>query len=192
MPRLILASSSPYRRQLLERLALPFETRSPDIDETPMEGESPRALVQRLAREKARAVAAGFDDALVIGSDQVAVLQGKILGKPGSHENALAQLRRCSGRAVMFQTGLCLIDTASGVEQLECVPFEVRFRALSEPQIERYLQQEKPYDSAGSFKSEGLGIALFESMYGDDPTALVGLPLIRLTRMLDNAGVELP
>lgn len=189
---LVLASTSPYRRQLLERLRLPFEAAPPGTDETALDGEDAPTRVKRLALEKALAVSTRFEDALIIGSDQLATLGQEILGKPGTHERAVAQLENCRGRAVHFHTGLCLLDSASGDYQLDCVPFTVQFRKLTGAQIERYLRQEKPYDSAGSFKSEALGIALFESMRGDDPTALIGLPLIRLTSMLQAAGVEIP
>jgi MAF protein len=189
---LVLASASPYRRQLLERLQIPFKACAPSIDETARPDESPESLVQRLALEKAQALRRKFNDALIIGSDQMAVLGEKILGKPGSFEHATEQLQQCQGRSVTFQTGLCLLDAVSGDYQLDCIPFTVQFRALSRSQIERYVQQEKPYDSAGSFKSEALGIALFEKMLGDDPTALIGLPLIRLTSMLNAAGMVIP
>jgi 7-methyl-GTP pyrophosphatase len=188
---ILLASTSPYRRELLERLALPFETAAPAIDESRHPGESPVAMVCRLSEAKARAVA--FDQAaLVIGSDQVAILGEEVLGKPVTHERAREQLRRLSGRTVTFLTGLCLLNTATGEAQVDTVPFRVDFRALDEAQIDRYLRQERPYNCAGSFKSEGLGITLFERMEGDDPTALVGLPLIRLTTMLARNGIVLP
>jgi MAF protein len=189
---LILASSSPYRRELLSRLALPFECRSPDIDESARPDEAPGALVERLAEAKARALAAEFPRALIIGSDQVAVLGDHIMGKPGTHDNAVEQLARCSGRTVTFYTGLCLLDTGDETVQRDCILFEVRFRTLNNAQIRRYLAHDKPYNSAGSFKAEGLGVSLFESMHGEDPTALIGLPLIRLTAMLNEAGVEIP
>jgi septum formation protein len=188
---LVLASTSPFRRELLQRLGLPFETAVPDVDETPMPGETPQALVQRLAELKARAV--GFTrGGLIIGSDQVASTGADILGKPGTHEKAAAQLAFLSGKRVSFYTGLCLLNSASGELQLDMVPYHVQFRALTGTQIEHYLRAEQPYNCAGSFKSEGLGITLFERMEGDDPTALIGLPLIRLTSMLANAGVVLP
>ncbi len=189
-PRLILASTSPFRRVLLERLELPFDTLSPEVDETAGENESPEELVLRLAGAKARAGAAAATDALVIGSDQVACIDGQILGKPGTRERAIAQLELASGREVVFYTGLCLFDARNGSAQLECVPFHVHFRALSRRRIESYLDREQPYNCAGSFKSEGLGIALFERLEGDDPNALIGLPLIRLVRMLERAGFE--
>ena len=187
----VLASSSPYRRELLDRLGLDYSTVSPDIDESALPGETPAALVERLAEQKARAVGATHPG-LIIGSDQVATIDNDILGKPGSHDSAVAQLTRLSGRQVTFQTGLCLLDTTHHELQVDVVPFTVQFRALDSGQIERYLRAEQPYNCAGSFKSEGLGITLFEKMSGDDPTALVGLPLIRLTEMLGNAGVDLP
>ena len=188
-PRLVLASTSPYRKALLERLQLAFETASPEVDETRLADESAEALGARMAEAKARAVAQGMDDALVIGSDQVAVLDGDILGKPGGHEQAVAQLMRASGKAVRFLTGLCLVNAATGKAQLEVVPFEVEFRTLTAEQVEHYLRREQPYNCAGSFKSEGLGIALFERLHGDDPNTLIGLPLIRLTRMLEREGL---
>ncbi len=187
--RLILASTSPFRRELLARLALPFTIQAPDTDETRRPGESAPALVARLARAKAEAVAMREPNALLIGSDQAAVLENDILGKPGNHANALTQLRRASGRTVSFHTGLCLLDSASGQYQVAIETFRVVFRTLSETQIEHYLRREQPYGCAGSFKAEGLGIALFERLEGDDPTGLIGLPLIRLTRMLEAAGV---
>jgi MAF protein len=188
--QLVLASTSPFRKQLLERLGLPFTTASPHTDETPLPGEAPQQLVARLARSKAEDVAHAYADALVIGSDQTAVIDGVILNKPGSHENAARQLRLCSGKIVTFYTGLCLLNARSGNRQVDVVPFQVQFRALTDAQIENYLRREQPYNCAGSFKSEGLGIALFERMIGDDPTALIGLPLIRLTRMLEAEGLS--
>jgi len=188
--RIVLASSSPFRRGLLERLQLPFEAASPEVDEAPVEGESPSALVRRLALAKARALAGAYSDALIIGSDQCAVIGGRILGKPGDHPGARRQLALASGRRVSFHTGLCLLDAATAEPQVDEVLYHVCFRRLSEDRIERYLRRERPYNCAGSFRSEGLGIALFERMEGDDPTALIGLPLIRLTAMLEAAGVE--
>ena len=185
---LILASTSPYRRALLERLGLPFSTAAPDVDERPHPGESPSELVRRLAEAKARAVAENHPDALIIGSDQVACLDDAILGKPGDHQTAMAQLERASGRCVLFQTGLCLLDARSGQAQTLVEPFQVHFRVLSRARIQGYLERERPYDCAGSFKSEGLGIALFERLEGDDPNALIGLPLIRLIPLLEAAG----
>ncbi|MFA7094935.1 MAG: Maf family nucleotide pyrophosphatase [Gammaproteobacteria bacterium] len=184
-PRLVLASTSPYRRELLGRLGLAFETAAPEVDESRIPEEFPEALVRRLAEAKARAVAARFPEALIIGSDQVAIVDGMILGKPGTHVAAAAQLHRLSGRRVTFLTGLCLLNANSGRVQLDVIPFHVIFRTLTEDMVENYLRREQPYDCAGSFKSEGLGIALFERLEGDDPTALVGLPLIRLSRMLE-------
>jgi septum formation protein len=187
--RLILASTSPFRRELLTRLGLPFATRAPQVDETPLPREPAEALAARLAEAKARAVAPDESSALIIGSDQVAVLDGITLGKPGNHERAVEQLTRASGRTVMFHTGLCLLDGDSGRVQLDTIPFQVIFRSLTVQQIEHYLHREQPYQCAGSFKSESLGIALFAGMRGDDPTSLIGLPLIRLVRMLEAEGV---
>jgi septum formation protein len=187
---LVLASSSPYRRELLGRLGLPFRSVAPAVDETPLPGELHDRLVSRLAEAKARAVARENPGALVVGSDQVAVLDGERLGKPGSHGRAVAQLLRASGRRVEFLTGLCLLDAPTGHAQVDVIPFAVQFRPLDQARVERYLERERPYDAAGSFKSEGLGVALFERMEGEDPTALVGLPLIRLTTMLAEAGVD--
>lgn len=189
---LVLASTSAYRRALLERLGLPFGTSSPHVDETPRAAEAPERLVRRLAEAKARAVADDVGPALVVGSDQVAVLDGDVLGKPGTPEKAFEQLARASGRAVEFLTGLCLLNTSSGHCQVECESYIVHFRPLSADQIRRYVEAEKPYDCAGSFKSEGLGIVLFSRMEGNDPNALIGLPLIRLVSMLEREGVELP
>ncbi|KPK11397.1 MAG: septum formation inhibitor Maf [Acidithiobacillales bacterium SG8_45] len=188
---LILASTSPYRRMLLERLQLPFTTISPEVDETPLADESPQALVQRLAIAKAQAVAARSPNALVIGSDQVAVHDGEIVGKPRDHDHAVMQLRQASGTAVTLYTGLALVNSHTGNIQSEVVPFGVVFRRLSDEQIENYLRKEQPYDCAGSVKSEGLGITLLERFEGEDPNTLIGLPLIRLVRMLENEGVEL-
>ncbi len=188
--KIILASSSPFRKALLQRLQLPFDAISPDIDETPENGESPEALVARLSFLKASEVAKNHPNALIIGSDQVAVLDGKILGKPGTHERATAQLQAASGKRVSFLTGLCLLNSRDGSAQQIVVPFDVEFRKLSTEMIEAYLQREQPYHCVGSFKSEGLGIALFERLDGDDPTALIGLPLIQLTRMLERIGAS--
>ena len=188
--RLILASSSPFRRELLARLGLPFVSRAPHSDETPLADEPAQALVARLARAKAEALAPAVAKGLIIGSDQVAVLDGEILGKPGDHDRAVIQLRRASGREVEFLTGLCLLDTASGRTRVVVEPFKVLFRELSPAQIESYLGRERPYDCAGSFKCEGLGIALFRRLKGDDPNALIGLPLIRLVELLAEEGVE--
>ncbi|WP_303905835.1 Maf family protein [Thiohalomonas denitrificans] len=190
--KLILASTSPFRRELLNKLGLPFDTDSPEVDETRRDGESPEALVARLAEAKARAVASRHPDALIIGSDQVAVNDGRILGKPGSRERAIEQLRACSGKTVIFQTGLCLYDARNDRALVEVVPFSVVFRKLSDSQIKRYIDREQPLNCAGSFKSEGLGITLFERLEGDDPNTLIGLPLIRLVRMLERVGIRLP
>ncbi len=191
-PQIVLASTSPFRRELLSRLAIPFEIVSPQVDESPLPGETPEAMVQRLSEAKARAGAAQFPHALVIGSDQVAVVDGEVLGKPGDHERARTQLQKLSGRTVSFLTGLCLYNAASDIAETRLVPFRVRFRTLDEARIERYLQREQPYNCAGSFKSEGLGITLFKAMEGDDPTSLIGLPLITLTSLLAKVGVVLP
>ena len=189
-PSLVLASGSPYRRQLLAKLGLPFETVSPDIDESVQPGETPEALVARLAERKAGAASSHYPDALIIGSDQVAVLDGTIIGKPGSHENAIRQLQAASGKRIIFHTGMCLLNSNTGRAQIETVPYSVVFRQLSEQQIENYLRKEQPYNCAGSFKSEGLGIALFERFEGEDPNTLIGLPLIRLVNMLRREGVN--
>ncbi len=191
-PRLVLASTSPFRQSLLARLGLPFDTASPNADESALEGESPEQLVQRLACLKARAVSAGHPDSLIIGSDQVACIEGSILGKPGNRENAIAQLARASDKGVTFYTGLCLLNSRSGEEQVLCEPFTVHFRELTREQIEHYVDKEEPFGCAGSFKSEGLGIVLFRKLEGDDPNALIGLPLIHLVDMLKNEGIELP
>jgi septum formation protein len=188
--RLVLASTSRYRKALLERLGLPFETASPEIDETPLAGESVVEMVERLAVAKAVAVAESLADALVIGSDQSVELDGEILGKPGSVEAACAQLARLSGRRATFQTGLALLDGRSGRVHSLVEPFTVHFRTLTNEQIEGYVAQEQPLDCAGSFKSEALGIALFRKMEGDDPNALIGLPLIRLIDLLAGEGVD--
>lgn len=189
---LVLGSTSRYRRELLSRLGLPFEVAAPEVDETPLAGESPEAIARRLALAKARAVAGRFPNAVVIGSDQVADLDGEPLGKPGHHANAVAQLRRMSGRRVVFQTALAVVCQETGFEQLDLAPVAVRFRVLADAEIERYLEIEQPYDCAGSAKSEGLGIALLEAIDNDDPTALVGLPLIRTCRMIRAAGIRVP
>ncbi|TSE28581.1 Maf-like protein YceF [Tepidimonas thermarum] len=189
---LILGSTSAYRRELLARLRLPFDTAAPDVDETPLPGEAPADLARRLARAKAQAVARRHPQAIVIGSDQVADLDGAGLGKPGSHARAVAQLRAMRGRTVRFHTALAVVCAATGYAAEDVAVVEVRFRDLSDAEIERYLQAERPYDCAGSAKSEGLGIALLEAIVSDDPTALVGLPLIRTARLLRAAGVTLP
>lgn len=188
---LVLGSTSPYRRALLQRLQIPFEVAAPDVDETPNTGETPQALAQRLAREKALAVARLFPHAVVIGSDQVADLKGTPLGKPGSHEKAVAQLRQMRGQTVVFQTAVSVVCLDSGFEQHSLAAVNVTFRDLSDSEIENYLRAEQPYDCAGSAKSEGLGIALLASIDSDDPTALVGLPLIRTCQMLRAAGIPL-
>ncbi|MBF0445871.1 MAG: septum formation inhibitor Maf [Magnetococcales bacterium] len=194
MAPLILASTSPYRRQLLERLELPFSVENPNIDESQLPEESPEELVLRLARQKAYVIAKQNPGAVVIGSDQVAVIDGKITGKPGCHAIAVEQLRSASGKEIVFFTGLCCykvreMDRLNDHVQLAVVPFKVVFRNLSDEQIHRYLKRDKPYNCAGSFKSEGLGVALFDRLIGDDPSALMGLPLIKLTTMLEQAGV---
>lgn len=187
----VLGSTSPYRRELLERLRIPFVVSAPGVDETPQPGEAPQALARRLALAKARAVAALHPEAVVIGSDQVADLAGQPLGKPGEHARAVAQLRQMRGQTVIFQTALAVVCLASGFEEVDLAEVRVVFRDLSDEDIEAYLQAEKPYDCAGSAKSEGLGIALLESIDNDDPTALIGLPLIRTARLLRKAGVKL-
>lgn len=188
MPSLILASTSRYRQELLARLRLPFEAVAPQVDETPLPGESPAALAERLALAKARAVAATRPDAVVIGSDQVADLDGEALGKPGSHEAAQAQLRRMSGREVVFQTAVAVV--APGLAAIERAEVRVRFRDLTDAAIDSYLHADQPYDCAGSAKVESLGIALLDAVESDDPTALIGLPLIRTCQLLRRAGVE--
>ncbi len=184
MPNLILASTSPYRRVLLEKLGVTFECAAPNVDESPQPGESPRHLVVRLAQEKAKNLAARFPDHLIIGSDQVCVLDGIITGKPHTEENARQQLLKARGSIVTFYTGLALYNSSTGHLQTECEPFDVHFRHLSEQEIDDYVRKERPLNCAGSFKSEGLGIALFERLDGRDPNALVGLPLIALCQML--------
>jgi septum formation protein len=188
---LVLGSTSRYRRELLSRLNLPFEVCAPDVDETPLLGEAPAALAQRLALAKAQAVAAKFPQAVVIGSDQVAALHGQPLGKPGTHERACEQLRQMRGQTVIFQTALAVVCLESGFLQQDIAAVRVVFRDLSDEDIENYLRIEQPYDCAGSSKSEGLGIALLERIDNDDPTALIGLPLIRTARMIRAAGVKL-
>jgi MAF protein len=189
---LLLASSSAYRRELLGRLRLPFACASPDIDESRLGGETAEALVRRLAEQKARVLAEQYPQHLIIGSDQVAVLGEQILGKPHDFERAHRQLSNASGNSVTFLTGLALLNTASGHCQVDCVPFTVHFRPLDAARISRYLHAEQPYDCAGSFKAEGLGVSLFRATEGSDATSLVGLPLIRLVDMLLQEGVELP
>ncbi|HEY3644562.1 MAG TPA: Maf family nucleotide pyrophosphatase [Gammaproteobacteria bacterium] len=192
MPPLILASTSRHRRTLLERLGLPFEAVAPGVDEARSFREPVEQLVKRLSRAKAEAVVARHPGSLIIGSDQAAEREGEILGKPGDHATATAQLKAASGQYMKFHTGLCLIDTRDGRIQEYTDVTRVSFRKLTDAEIERYLQAEKPYDSAGSFKSEGLGISLFDAMESGDPSALIGLPLIALCRFLRAAGVELP
>lgn len=189
-PRLILASTSPYRRELLERLRMAFEVLSPNVDESPREGERPAAIATRLALAKAHAVGQRHPDAVVIGSDQVADLDGAPIGKPGSHTCAVEQLRLMRGRTVVFQTAVAVVRVATGYVGTALVPVAVRFRQLSDAEIERYLRAETPYDCAGSAKSEGLGVTLLEAVTSDDPTALIGLPLIRTHALLREAGVD--
>jgi septum formation protein len=188
-PQLVLASTSPFRRELLSRLGLHFATAAPDTDETPLPGETPEATALRLSEAKAKAVAERFADALIIGSDQVAVLDGQIYGKPGTHARAVEQLRTMRGRTVNFFTGLCLYNARTGRTRTVGVPTLVSFRDLTDAEIENYLQREQPYNCAGSAKSEGLGIAIIARMQGDDPNALVGLPLIALCDLLRDEGV---
>ena len=190
MQQLILGSSSPFRAELLTKLGLEFITASPDINEDGLEGEQAIKLVQRLAEQKARKIAEAHPNALIIGSDQVAVLDGQILGKPGNHQNAMKQLSAASGKAVNFLTGLALYNSQTKRMQSLVEPFEVSFKKLSEQQIDFYLKQEQPYQCAGSFKSEGFGISLFSKLNGDDPNSLIGLPLIRLVDMLNVEGID--
>jgi septum formation protein len=190
--KIILASGSRYRRELLERLGLPFETWSPDVDESALPGESPRQTAQRLARAKASAGRSRWPQALIIGSDQVAELGGEAIGKPGTLDNAKAQLRRLSGHAVLFHTGLCVLNTANGNAQVRVITTDVGFRVLTDAEIDAYLAREPAIDCAGSAKSEGLGIALLDRLGGEDPTALVGLPLIALAQMLRAEGIAVP
>ncbi len=190
--KLILASTSRYRRELLARLGLPFEVAAPQVDETPLPGEQPQALALRLACAKALNVAANYADALVIGSDQVACCGNQLLGKPGTHENATRQLLQLSGREAVFFTALCVHSTVTARTLHKSVANPVWFRTLSPPAIERYLRKEQPYDCAGSAKSEGLGIALIQKLGGDDPNALIGLPLIALVDLLREHGLEVP
>ncbi|EIS4367272.1 septum formation inhibitor Maf [Salmonella enterica] len=184
MPRLILASTSPWRRALLEKLTIPFECAAPEVDETPIQGEAPRQLVLRLAQAKAQSLAHRYPAHLIIGSDQICVLDGEITGKPLTEENARQQLLKARGNIVTFYTGLALYNSATGHLQTEVEPFDVHFRHLSETEIEDYVRKERPLHCAGSFKSEGLGIALFECLEGRDPNTLIGLPLIALCQML--------
>ncbi len=189
---IILGSTSPFRKELMEKLQIGFITASPDIDETPIENESAEDMVLRLSLAKAQKVAETHPDALIIGSDQCALLDSIIMGKPGDHANAVKQLEASSGQRVTFLTGLCLYDSASGKYELDCVPFYVDFRELNTQEINNYLHHDTPYNCAGSFKSEGLGITLFKKMQGDDPSSLIGLPLIRLCEMLREYEVKLP
>lgn len=190
MRKLVLASSSPFRHALLERFGYPFDVAQPDFDESSLPNESPYALVKRLAQGKARAVATQHTDALIIGCDQIAILDETVIGKPGNRANAIAQLKAASGRSVEFLTGVCVFDSHSNQDQCEVDSFSVEFRDLSETEIETYIDREQPFGCCGSFKSEGLGIVLFERMIGDDPTALVGLPLIKLNAMLKQLGID--
>ncbi|TNJ19751.1 septum formation inhibitor Maf [Aeromonas sobria] len=193
MPQnLTLASTSRYRKALLEKLGLPFDCAAPDVDERPLAEESAQALVARLARAKAEAIADGRDHGLIIGSDQVCVCDGRILGKPGTIDNAVAQLMAAQGRSVTFYTGLCVLDAATGQAHQLVEPFTVHFRTLDEAAIRRYVEAELPLDCAGSFKCEGMGIVLFKGLEGRDPNALIGLPLIGLIELLDRHGIALP
>lgn len=190
MARLVLGSSSPFRKALLEKLDLSFDCDSPDIDETPLKNEHPKDMVARLAKEKANAIAERHPQAIIIASDQCATLDGKIIGKPGNHDAAVEQLTQASGRAVTFYTSLCVYNAGTNQYQESVEPFYVYFRTLSESQIENYLKKEEPYNCAGSFKSEGLGISLFERLEGNDPNTLIGLPLIQLIKMLDKLHIN--
>ena len=189
--KLVLASTSPFRKAILDKLGVKFDTESPDTDETPQLGESPEHLVERLSIAKAKAVADKTKNALVIGSDQVSVINGEIIGKPHTHETAVKQLQNASGKTVTFFTGLCLYNSETQQYQSEVVPFDVVFRPLTDKQIESYLKKEEPYNCAGSFKSEALGIVLFEKLQGEDPNTLMGLPLIRLVKMLENENFSI-
>ncbi len=189
--KLVLGSTSPFRKALLERLHIDFECDSPDIDETPLPDEAVEDMVVRLATAKAQAISARHPDSLIIGSDQSAVLNGEKLSKPGNFENAFKQLTRASGQKITFQTGLCLLNSRSGNIQSACVPYTVVFKKLTPEMIESYLRKEEPYNCAGSFKSEALGIALFERFEGADPNALIGLPLIELVNFLGNEGFSI-
>ena len=189
--KLILASTSPFRKAILDKLGVQFDTLSPEVDETVLNNETPQELVERLSIAKAKAVAIKVSDSLVIGSDQVSVINGEIIGKPHTHENAVTQLQNASGKTVTFYTGLCLYNSETQKYQSEVVPFDVIFRKLSTNQIESYLHKEQPYNCAGSFKSEALGIVLFEKLIGDDPNTLMGLPLIRLVKMLEQENFSI-
>lgn len=188
--KLVLASGSPFRKALLDKLHLKFETDSPDIDETPLTDESIESMVKRLSESKAKALSSKYPNALIIGSDQSAELKGKILHKPGSYSVAFEQLKNASGQTITFHTGLCLFNSKSGKAETICDPFIVKFRDLTDSEIDNYLKREEPYNCAGSFKSEALGISLFESMQGNDPNTLIGLPLIQLCRMLKENGLS--
>ncbi|MGL5700565.1 MAG: Maf family protein [Kluyvera sp.] len=190
MSELILASTSPYRKLLLEKFGVPFECAAPEVDERPHAGETARNLVLRLAQAKAQALAERYPNHLIIGSDQVCVLDGEITGKPHTEENARQQLKKASGNIVTFFTGLVLYNSVNGQLQTECEPFDVHFRHLSEQEINHYIRKESPLNCAGSFKSEGLGIALFDRLEGRDPNSLVGLPLIALCQMLRRENVN--
>jgi septum formation protein len=192
MQQLVLASSSPFRQMLLQRLGLPFETADPAVDETPQADEKPEHTATRLAQAKAQAVAARFPGALIIGSDQIAVCYGIAIGKPGTHANAVGQLRMMRGRSTTFYTALCLLNAATGNSQSALAANTVYFRDYTDDDIERYLQREQPYNCAGSAKAEGLGIVMISRMQGDDPNALIGLPLIELTSMLKREGIAIP
>ena len=189
--KIVLGSTSPFRKALLERLCLDFICDAPNIDETPLDNETVEEMVERLAIAKAQAISGNHTNALIIGSDQSAILEGKKLSKPGNFENAFKQLTRASGQKITFQTGLCLLNTKTGNIQSACIPYTVVFKQLTASMIEHYLHKEEPYNCAGSFKSEGLGIALFERFEGDDPNALIGLPLIQLVNFLDNEGFSI-
>ncbi len=187
---LVLASTSPFRKSVLERLHIPYKAFAPKVDESPLPNEAAEKLVRRLAELKAHAAQSAYPQALIIGSDQVAVIDDKILGKPGNHEQAIEQLTLASGKQVDFLTGLCLLNTNTNQAQTDIVRFSVKFRQLTLSQIDNYLQKDKPYNCSGSFKSEGLGIALLDEMLGNDPTAIIGLPLICLVRMLEAEGIS--
>ena len=190
LPRIVLASSSPYRQALLRRVLPEFSTAAPDIDESPLPAEAPETLVRRLAEAKARAVALTHPDALIIGSDQVAALGAQLLTKPGHRSRAIEQLRACSGHSVRFCTGLCVLDAPSATADVLVEAFTVHFLSLSPAQIEHYIDREQPLDCAGAFKAEGLGVALFERLEGDDPSSLIGLPLIALCGLLRKRGID--
>ncbi len=189
-PQLVLASTSPYRRELLERLHVPFSVVAPNVDEMPLRGELPEQTATRLAKAKATAVARQWPQALIIGCDQVVALEGAQLGKPHTPEDAFKQLQLMRGKTAMFHTAVCLLNAATGNTQIQAIPYQVRFRPLSDAQIANYLTKEQPYYCAGSAKTEGLGIALIEAMHGEDPWALIGLPLIALVDMLKNEGLD--